>query len=480
MRTLSALLLVTALFPLLESEARSEALRPICSPAEFGAVGNGQHDDRKAIQDALAACKVVAVPPGRYLVGQGAGFYNLLVGPGRTLSGAGRGLTTLVQAPGIGAAVRLLHVAGGDATIADLTLDGDRGHQSVNEQRHGVFAASAPRLALVRVTSQNFTGDGFYVYTGSDNVVMNDVLATGNGRNGATLGGGGSRGHVITSSTFRGNRAQQFDTEQGVGYTVDDVLVTGSTFDPAGVSNDYALTISGSRMTEAPGTRYPSHGWRVIGNTIHGGVFAVWVDDSIIANNTGINPTTKPCYEVYRRSVRVSIIGNTCTHTQTEYDGIAGIRAIGTSVNEMPESIVIANNTITSTGQYRAFGVHAQSVVSAEITGNTLVGPGLSAPLYAAGVYLRTTMVDAPFQRAVVDGNTIVNWGDSGVRVAGNAPLVPVVEYLEIKDNDFGDDSTPTAQTRAVRFDGQGLSVTTKVLSGNTCTGGTSCAGANL
>ncbi len=144
-----------------------------------------------------------------------------------------------------------------------------------------------------RVTARNFTGDGFYLYTGATRSRFFDVIAIGNDRNGLTLG-------AMVDGTLRGRQSlrrqparQQVDSEPGGTNMVTNTTITRCVLDGAGVSNEYALTVSGTPST-------PGHDWVIIGNEINGGVFVVWADHVLIAGNTGVNPTTKSSVTVYQ------------------------------------------------------------------------------------------------------------------------------------------------------------------------------------
>lgn len=476
MRTiLTSLLFLTCFIINLPSAAAQ--LTTTCSAADYGAVGDGVTDDRPALQAALDNCTVVNVPPGQYLVSQTPWrSYDLHISVGKTLIGAGRDATTLIQAPNQGPSVRLLHIDGADVTVSDLSLDGNKANQTVDEHRSGVFAIQAPRLTLRRIDSYNFTGDGFYLYRGSNDPFIEDVLAKSNDRDGIAFGGATAGGFIL-NSTFIGNAAQQIDSEPGTYNVVNGLTLIGNVIDTGGVSNDYVLTISGGGKADAS----RSHGWTVVGNVINGATFVVWADGNLIANNTGVNPSTKSCYTVYRRSIGNTISGNTCVQTQTSTSGsVAGISVFGTSVTDTPETTIIIGNNITVTGHAKSFGVWVQGAVSVYIANNVFVGPALSAPYYA-GIYLRASLPGRGFKIAVVKNNIITNWGYSALRVAGNTtPDGPALfEYLEYTDNIMTDDSNPATQVKAIVIDSNAVPLY-QVRTGNTCSGGTSCNGANL
>jgi len=332
----------------------------------FGALGDGIHDDRPAIQAAITTAAAsggyVFFPPGRYLVSRaGTAYYCLLaVGPVRLYGPE----ATLVQAP-CGPSVRLLNVTGADVVVDGLTLDGDKAHQTVDEHRAGIFADGADRLYLHDVKARNFTGDGFYLYRATDTLMVL-CEATDNGRNGMTLGGTVT-GVRIGRCEFLRNKAQQFDSEPGGDWIVSGVSLTECTLDAQGVSGDYALTISGSA------TATPGHDWEVTDCEIGGGVFVVWAERVLIGwCRTGD-------VLVQRSSKSVDIVG--CRTGKVRIEGTAG---------SGPADVFVSGCRVTG-------GVEVRGAVSARIVGNRIEGPG------ERGVYVRDTVDGREVQASVTD-----------------------------------------------------------------------------
>jgi Pectate lyase superfamily protein len=166
------------------ASASPSVLKPSCDAVtEYGATANDATDDREALQKAINECEVVHVPAGRYFVSAPKNaFFNLNLPAGRSLVGAGRAATTLLQAEGAGPSVRLLLASGANVTISDLTLDGQKAIQSVDEHRAGVFATEAPGLVLRNLKSQNSSGDGFFIFKGSNDATVENVIAVDNER----------------------------------------------------------------------------------------------------------------------------------------------------------------------------------------------------------------------------------------------------------------------------------------------------------
>jgi hypothetical protein len=433
----------------------------------YGAAGDDSTDDSAAIRLAIAAAAasgggVVFFPKGTYKVSQdGANFYCLNIPDGITLRGAGRSQTTIKQVASTAVSVRLLHVAGDDVVVGDLTLDGNKSGQTTNEQRHGIFATSCERLVVERVTAQNFTGDGFYLYTNANNSTFRECFATANDRNGLTFGATSS-GCRLLGSRFYNNAVQQVDSEPGAGNIVSDVLITGCVID-VGASNDYALTVSGNNSND----NSRASRWSVVNNVINGGVNVVWARDITIANNTGVNSTTQAGITVYRKSSRVSVTGNTIRNTQTSTINVHGIDVLGAGTGDAPERVVVANNVV-SVSHASAFGIQASGAISVTIANNECEGAGSAASLYA-GICVRATNTAEAFRSAVIVGNTVRNFGNIGIRVSGNSTAA--LESVNISHNILDDDAG--SMTVGIRLYDSGTTAASRItLIGNRCMGG--------
>jgi hypothetical protein len=418
-----------------------------CTVTAFGATGNGTTDDRAAIQAAIDSCassgdRDVYFPSGTYLVTRnGSAFYNLNVPSGIRLRGASQSGVMLKQAAGMAGSVRILFITGDDVHVEDMTLDGNKANQSVDEHRAGIFATTTNRLVVQNVTAQNFTGDGFYLFTAANESTLRGVYARGNNRNGITFGGA-ITGAVVTGSRFIGNAVQQVDSEPGVGAAVNHITITGCTIDGAGVSNDYALTVSGSANTSR------SYGWSIVGNTINGGIFIVWTEGVQVSANRGINPTTKSSVTVYRKSSNVSVVGNDFHLTQTTVS-LGGIYVVGTGPGDTPERVVIAGNTV-KVDQPASVGIQAQGAISVTIANNNVRGASASSS-GNAGIFVRATIGAEDFRSAIVTGNTVANFGQYGIEIAGN--VTAKLLSLDVSHNILDDDAATPTMTTGIRLD---------------------------
>lgn len=422
----------------------------VVSVRDHGAVGDGVTDDRAAFQAALdaGAGGVVLVPNGRYLVGQGAGLWCVGAPADTTVRGESRDGAVLVQTP-VGANVRLIEIDAPGVTVERLTLDGNLALQpNLDEHRAGIFASRALGLTVRDVTSRRFTGDGIYIHTGTHSPTIDNVLCSGNGRNGITFGGG-TVGGTVTNSRFVGNLAQQFDSEPGAGTSVDNLTLRGNLLDALGASNQYVLTIAGSTVK--------SRGWIVRDNEINGAWEVVWATDVVVSDNHGVNPSTIAS-QVYRSSDRVRVSDNKFSITQAP----AVLNVVGTgSATQVPDHVVVARNSL-STGAALAHGIHAINVRNIQVLDNEIRGAGVAIP-YNGGVWVRATNPADDILTVVIRGNRISDFGAVGVGVAG-AP--GVVRLVDVSDNVFED-----AASGAMRY---GVSVAARDFrqSGNLAFGG--------
>lgn len=375
-------------------------------------------DDRAELQaliDATPPGGTLTLPNGVFYVNRaGSAYYCLLVPANITIRGSGS--TTIVQMAGIGASVRLFQMNYSGSVLERLILDGNAPNQTPDEHRAGVFIA-APGNIVRDVISRNFTGDGIYVYMNSDGALLENITAVSNRRNGVTLGGM-INGITIRGGLYADNYAQQVDSEPGAPWTVNEVSIVDTVIDVGSSSNDFALTVSGT------GALYRSHDWRVSGNTIRGAINVVWGDDILIGANTITNPTTKPSIRVYRTSSRVTIARNTIEMTRTTLpDGTellypSPVYVSGTGVGQSPDDILIAHNVISATAR-SAMGIRADGCLSVAIVDNVITGANSPYNL-AAGIYLRATIAEQPYQLATIVNNVVTNFGQRGLSVSGN------------------------------------------------------------
>lgn len=388
----------------------------LASVITFGAVGDGVHDDRPAIQAALNASEVdgdtVFLPPGTYRVTRAGTAYHALEVDGVQMFGDN---ATIKLASGSAAGVRLLRVTGDSPVLEDLTLDGNRANQTVSEQRHGVFVTESSGLVIRRVTARDFTGDGFCIYTDAADTEIVDVLATLNTRNGLTFNARSTR-TLVHRSRFAGNEAQQIDSEPGADHVVSDMRIEGNYIEAS--AGNYALTVSGTQ------TAYPAQRWRITGNEIHGAIFVVWARDVVIAGNRGTNTTAKATVTVQRSSQNVAVVGNDWRLSQTTTPDIAAVLVQATS-GSAPSGVLVAGNRL-QVDHSGGYGVRIDGAIDTDVMGNELVGG-------AVAVRVRATVIDRPVERVSVLGNRATGYTRAGVEVHGPG----TVQRLDFERNTF-------------------------------------------
>lgn len=415
---------------------------------DFGAIGDGVADDRAAIQNALfaGAGGDIFFPDGKYLCGKGEGFWCLQVPGGMRLMGPTVGKAILLQAP-VPGSVRLLQIDSPGVTVENLILDGNKALQTPDSHRSGVFVTAVDTI-IRNVTTQNFTGDGLYFYSGADRFLVEDSRCSGNDRNGLTLGGS-SDGGVVRGSVFSGNRAQQFDSEPGLS-VISNLLLEKNVFDASGVT-DYCLTVSGGSPT------IRAHDWLIQDNVFKGGVFVVWATGITLRRNYGTNPTAHPNVTVYRSCTDVVIEDNAFVTMKPCVLGT--ISVVGTGEGG-PSLVVVRRNKLLSD----VFGIFCEGAVSVEVYDNDIIGAGTVSG-GSCGVYLRSTVPTRRFASAIISRNRIRNFGARGVGVYSVG--VSVVGTLVVSDNVFFDD----AGTMRKSVDVLGT-VMTQTVTGSVCLGG--------
>lgn len=478
MRWLIVLLVAcsTPAAPKTSTTAAQLSLSTTCNVLDFGATPNDDTDDRAAIQAAIDACSAsgtydVYVPSGTFIVGRTSisNWWGISIPSGTRLRGANRTGTILKQPPGVQNSTRIIRVMGEDVTVENLTLDGNKLLQSVNEQRHGLVITESERTTIRDVAARNFTGDGFYLLHSTLDTTFERVFALNNDRNGLTLGGSNTN-TTIHSSYFLGNAAQQVDSEPGPPNVVSGVKLIGSTLDSRGRNpNGYVLTISGVDANNPFG-----RDWTVVGNTLAGAIFVVVAERVLVADNLQVNPGTKPCITVRDGSRNVVYRGNRCLMTVAPAaPPLAAVYVLGTTAVNSPSRVVIEGNTIdVSAGGGESHGVAVTGALSAEIRGNLLHGPGKPSPTLAhggSGIYVRATIADLDMRSVLVAGNRIEAFGAYGISTwgSGTAKLLALVA-----DGNVFDDALGTMAT-AIRIDGDGLGATKSARAvGNTRLGG--------
>jgi parallel beta-helix repeat protein len=343
---------------------------------DFGAKGDGVTNDTLAIQTAIEAANAVGggqviLDKGTYIVsniGDEPSDGCLMLRDNISLVGAGMGETTLKVQDGSAAkitgVVRSEYGVGtNNFGMSDLTIDGNRANTTGKVD--GWFNGFAPgkigkdsNVTLERVEIKNCSGYGFDPHEQTENMVIRDSVAHGNGLDGFVA-------DFLFDSTFENNVSYNNDRH---GFNV----VT-STYDFT-LRNNIAYGNGGNGIVVQRGSEnipLPEgvviEGGKVYGNGLEG--VLIKLSNSIAVDGV----------EIYQ-------------------NGREGIRLFGTSGNVITDNILYDNNQTSTSGFYeiRIMEFDDRSGVSGllypssnnEISNNRIYSEGV--PLSRIGIFERT------------------------------------------------------------------------------------------
>lgn len=381
--------------------------------------GTDPSANRVFLQSLLDQGGDVTLPAGNFIVNRAGSNGYCLKAVSARVHGAGQGATTITMAGGTAGSVVVLNLSGNGASLQDLTLDGNKAGQLDNEEhRHGVMVQDGAGIRISRITAQNFTGDGVYLFHGLSDTVVEDSTVQNNNRQGLTVGMQ-QTGTTISGNRLVGNFFHQLDSEPG-----NDVITHVTV-----VNNVMQASPGNSAMTATGATGNPGGNWVITRNTLTGGVFIVGGHNIAVIDNAITSVDTPPVW-IKNDAADIMVFNNTLTETGTG-DHLSGVLLEGTQPKAadgtllpplMPSGVSIVHNLISSAAT-DGMGVRAIGALDITVTGNTIIGPG-AANATSNGVGFRATIAARAALRCVVTDNTISGVA-IGVGISGNGTVPP-------------------------------------------------------
>jgi hypothetical protein len=358
------------------------------------------------------------------------------------------------------------------STFSNFSMNGNKngaggpteyvGFEQYEHHRGIFFNQGCTDVVFNNVSIRNYTGDAVQLYNECRRFQFLNCTMEWCQRDHITLSPFSNENCVqdvlIDGCTLRGASNQQVDNEHGPAHNV---TIRNCTLVCADNALSIGLTVAGAGY----GIENPSCNWLVHNNTITGAMRFTWTSKSKIYNNVFTNVRAVSTIELERGQSDNEIYGNTIVQTQNSVSNLAGIYANGTEGGGTVR-LYVHDNDITVSNRAQSFGIRLDGVVSARIENNNIFGPGLTSAGYS-GVRFRGSVLDRDISWALVNGNTIKNWGQNGISLAGNVLGTPRMMYLEALDNEFLNDSG-TAMTRGIVLDDSSLVLYSCTVTGNT------------
>jgi hypothetical protein len=405
---------------------------------QYGALGDGAHDDTVGIQTAIDLCHAsgggtVYFPEGTYIISENPDTPAFCITVASNVSLLGESKTGSVIKLKDGQALFVRPVNVGNATtpavnveIKSLTVDGNKANQAVDEHKAGIFVHDNSSLIhIVDCEIRDNAGDAIGTHNFVSDLVVERCELHDNDRHGVECSGGGQNRFTVRECLIYNNAGIPVNTEIEIGVT--DFMVVNNYLQSTGI----AVAMDGHNDADR------SSGMVIDGNVIIGGVYCIWSDRVRITNNR-IAPTadcTVVPVTVFRSVDDVVIANNTILFVPSEATNeIAAILVQGTTDGEQPTNVRIIGNSITSTWGNGAALIFFNNAGSGLVAANSLV-----AVSGDYGVFFRTTTnPPATMGAFVVHGNyfrdckrAVVAYGQAGLAESTIASIALVGNTIE-------------------------------------------------
>lgn len=330
----------------------------------YGAAGDGHTDDTAAIQSAInsaynAGGGIVYLPPGIYII---SGAPALRMRTGVNILGCGIGVTTLHLAPNQPDFSRMLNCAAVDNVrnifIRDITLDGDHSStESPGEHTSAIFTTGVANIRIENIETCRTHGDGIEIFDNCRGVKIVRCEIHNSLRNGITLDGVNSLDIYISGNSIHDIKAQPIDSEPTTSGNCNDVSIIGNRIES---NASHSITTGGSNAQ--------NERWKIIGNSITGGIHLInCLGIKIIGNSIMGNAFRGPIY-AQEHAENVTISDNTIVSNAS--DTFSTIAVLATA-NGSPRSFIIKDNYIETNSPVTA-AIQIQSTNDVEISGNRI------------------------------------------------------------------------------------------------------------
>jgi parallel beta-helix repeat protein len=433
---------------------------------DYGALGDGLHDDTQAFNAALAALSAsggtLLVPSGTYVLTPKTGVPDRGLDLSRrsniTIAGAGLDQTVLRLASrsyvGSGDTHLVFLDESSNITFRGLTLDGNRQNATfADEQNHCVEVWSSTDVLFEHVLFHNCRGDGIRLMgipsagdPWTQRVTIQDSRFEDNGRSGIAVQRGVSDLKILRN-TFQRISDQSIDIEPTGGDSPTDVLIEGNTIRHS--TGTWAVGIGGIGGGDVA-KRFTFRNNRVE----NGSVLIYKAHDVTIENNVILGDPYHSAGLRLTHDMASVLISNNQVNSPGQSEG-AAIQVVGLN-GHYPSSIFIRDNTVSS----ERGGIHVRDALhGVTVQNNTVLGSGAGSGVMVTNIII----LGLVHSNISIFDNVISNFT---VGVSLNTQGDDFTN-VEITQNDIDHDQSPPTTTIGLLFDKTGPYETFAVVSPN-------------